>query len=105
MRRPVRPALTGLRQGGDIASISLNAPTALSVHRRVVRIRHHDLVADLFKMLGNPFALRGGLDQDAHAWATPEHLRQALARRRNALVDHLPTLCDNTNLTFLLVEV
>src|SRR4030095_12116921 len=45
------------------------------------------------------------LEQNAHARPTPEHARQALARRRDPSVDNLAILRQDSNLAFLLVKV
>src|SRR5438445_12998412 len=56
-------------------------------------------------MLGDPFALRRCLHENAHPRPTPEDVREALTRRGNPVIDHLTRRRRNANLTFFLVEV
>src|SRR5262245_59488566 len=105
MRQPIRAVVTGFGERRDIASISLNAPALVAVHRSIVRIGDDHFVPQLLEVLGDPFTLGRRLQQNAHPWPAPKYLCEAIARGRDALVNDLPTLGHDTNLTFLLVEV
>src|SRR2546425_6640057 len=101
----VRATLTCLGQRRYVATIGFDPPTALSIHGRVIRISHDDLVSHLFEVLGDPFTLRRRLHENSHRRPTPEHVREAVARRRDALVADLAAVRHDTNLTFFLVQV
>src|SRR5262249_61171892 len=105
MGQPVRALLTRLCEGGDVTPISLDAPTAGSVHRSVVGIRHDDLVADLLEGLRDPFTFRGCLDEHAHARPAPEDVRESFARGDVPFLDEPDTPLRNATLRVVLVCV
>ena len=72
MRQAIRAVLTRVGQGRHIAPIGLDAPTAVTVHRSVIRIGHDDVVPDVLKVLGDPFTLRRGLHAGCACAAAPK---------------------------------
>jgi hypothetical protein len=105
MRGMVCPVLTGLGQRRHVPAVSFDAPTAVAVHRGVVRIRDDDLMPQVLQVLRDPLTLRRGLHENAHPRSTPEHVTEALTRGGDALVNHLPVVGHDTNLTFSLVKI
>src|SRR5205807_1137619 len=105
MRAAIGAVLTGFGEPRDVAPVGLDAPTPVTVHRSIIRIGHDDFMTDLLEVLRDPLTLSRCLHQNSHAWTAPKDLREPLARRRNPVVDHLPTRRHDPNLTFLLVKV
>jgi hypothetical protein len=64
----VRAKQTGLLQGPSVPPIGFDRPGPRRIHRREVRVRHHDLVAQGLEAPGDPFTLGRGLDEDPGAW-------------------------------------
>jgi putative transposase len=54
MRGMVCPVLTGLGQCRHVPAVSFDAPTAVAVHRGVVRIRDDDLMPQVLQVLRDP---------------------------------------------------
>ena len=77
----------------------------MSVHQRVIRIGHHDLMAKRLQVLRHPFTFSRGLDQDAGVWATQKQRRQPFARRRDTTVDDVAALRQDPHLTFFFMQV
>jgi hypothetical protein len=76
------------------------------IHRREVRIRHHDLVAQSLEAPGHPFTLRRGLEQDPGSRPATQHLIEPLGLSANAAFAQLAVLAeDAADLAFLLVQV
>jgi len=59
----------------------------------------------VLQVLRDPLTLRRGLYENAHPRSTPEHVTEALTRGGDALVNNLPVVGHETNLTFSLVEI
>src|SRR5262249_25822357 len=105
MRASINPVATRLGQGRDIATIGFDASAAVPIHQAVIRICHDDFVTQRLKMLCHPFTLGRRFDQNPSVWTSPEERGQSITRRANALIDHLPALRQNADLTFFLVQV
>src|SRR5262249_27324330 len=88
-----------------ISAVGLHAARPLSVHRRIVRVGHDDLVAQIFEAAGDPLTLRGRLHEDLGRWPTAKHLDQARALRANPPGDQLTVPGEDRNLAFPLPEV
>jgi hypothetical protein len=68
---------TRVHQGVGIAAVGLHAARPLSGHRRIVRVGHDDLAAQLFQAAGDPLTLRGRLEENLGRGPTAKHLDQA----------------------------
>jgi hypothetical protein len=105
MRGTTTAPLIGLRQGGHIASVGLDASAPVAVHRRKIRIGHDDVVAKRLGVLRDPLALGRGFQHNSHRPSSPEQGGQAVAGRRDASVLHLTVVHHDPDLAFLLVEI
>ena len=88
MRRAVCPQPAGLRQCPGIPPIGLDLPGPRGIHRREVRVRHHDLVAQGLEAPGHPFTLRRGLDEDPGSRPAAQHLSEPLGLGADAAFDY-----------------
>jgi hypothetical protein len=105
MGGPIGTGPARVRQGVRISAVGLHPTRPPSVHRRVIRVSHDDLVAKVFEAAGDPLTLRRRLHEDPGLWSTAEHLDQARAPRPNAPVDQLTVLREDRNLAVPLPEV
>ena len=85
VRRTVRAQSTGLGQGLCLASVALDASTALGVHWGVMGIRSDGRVAPCLHTVGAPGAVGRGLDQDADWWPCAHNRCEPLAWRLETL--------------------
>ena len=105
MSASINPMTTRLGEGRDIAAIGFHASAAVPIHQAVIRIRHDDFVTQRLEMLCDPFTRGRGFDQNPGVWTAPEKCGQSIMRGPNALIDHLPTLREDSHLAFFLVQV
>jgi hypothetical protein len=105
MRRPVRPEPAGLGQRLRVTLVRLHASAPLRVHRRVVRIGHYHLVAQLLQEPRHPLADRRGLYQDLGLRPILEKRHEPVTLRPHPLLDQLPSLREDGDLAFLLPKV
>ncbi len=105
VRGPVGSTAASLRQGSRIAAVRLDPPSAVAIHRGVVRVGNDDLVAKLFQATRDPLALRRGLDQDPSPWTIAKDRRESAPLRQDALLDQLPVRRQDADLALILVHV
>src|SRR5262245_15853655 len=101
----VGPEQARLGEGAGIAPVGLDLAGAGRLHGREVRVGDDDRVAEGLETAGHPFALGRGLDEDPSAGPGTEHDGEALGLGADALLDDLPALGEDVDLTFPLVHV
>src|SRR5262245_35357516 len=69
MGGPLGARPTRVRQRVCISAGHLHATRPLGVQRRVIRVRHDDLVAKVFEAAGHPLTLRRRLHEDPRLWS------------------------------------
>ena len=68
------------------------------IHRREIRVRDDDLVAEGLETSGHPFAIGGGLDQHPGAGSAPEYGGEPFRLGADALLDDLTPLGEDVDL-------
>ena len=94
-----------LREGARIPPVGLHFARPRRIHRREVRVRDDDLVAEPLQAAGHPFAVGRGLDHNPGAGPRPEHGAEALRLGANPLLDHLTPFGEDKDLAVPLVHV
>ena len=94
-----------LGQGARIAPVGLHLAGAGRIHRREVRVRDDDLVAERLQAAGHPFAVGRGLEHNPGAGPGPQHGVEALRLGPDAPLDHLAALGEDVDLAVPLVHV
>jgi hypothetical protein len=105
MRWTVGAEQTGLLQGPGVPPIGLDLPGQRGTHRREVRVRHDDLVAQGVEAPGHPSILRRGLDEVPGSPPAAQHLSEPLGLGADAAFDHFTRLHEHANLAFLFVQI
>jgi hypothetical protein len=99
MHRAVPAAAIRFGQGGDVASIRLDLPSHLAIHRRVIRVGDDHRVPRGLERLRDPLAFGAALHQNPHRPMARKRRHQLLGRRPNLLIPHDPPLSvHDTNL-------
>jgi len=101
----VRPELTGIQESPGVPPIGLNLPGPRGMHRREVRVRDHDRVAQGLEAPGDPFTPGRGLDQDPGGWPAAPHVSEPLRLGADAAFHRLARLGEQTDLAFVLVQI
>src|SRR6266545_8192107 len=105
MRGAVGAEHARVPQRAGVPAVGLHLAGAGSVHGGEVRIPHDDLVPQPLQAARHPFTLGRGLEQDPAAGPVAEYGREALGLRADPLLDQLAPFGQDTDLTFLLVDV
>jgi hypothetical protein len=105
MSGTVRAEQTGLLEGPGVPPIGLDLPGPRGIHRREVRVCHHNLVTQGLEAPSDPFTLGRGLDEDPSAWPSAQHLSEPLGLGADAAFHHFAGLREQADLTFLLVQI
>src|SRR3546814_10481904 len=78
-----------------VPPIGLDLPGPRGVHRREVRVGHHDLVAQPLQTPGHPLAFRRGLEQDPGPRPRTQHFGEPLRLGADATLAQLAPLAED----------